>query len=318
MRAAPRVRRWLTSPKSDPSVRFRYWTEVEGKSPAEPVVQKARGEIGVSGWAAGLLAFQLPRGQWVSPGTTPQQLVRPRYSSTHWVAIVLADLGVTRADPRIRKTAELILRWRKSELDAKDAELCFTGNAVRTLVRFGYLDHPVVQKSIAWIVSNQKADGGWNCFPSQRGVLDAWEGLAALAEIPEDSRDGSVRRSIERGAEFYLKRRLMVEGSDRYAPWFRIHYPNHFFYDLLVGLRMLTRLGYGGDARLKPAVKWLQSQRNRGGTWELGGIHPNFDENIPGYTFRQPILPLMLEGPGQPSQWATVEALSVLSRVEAS
>src|SRR3989442_59574 len=117
-----------------------------------------------------------------------------------------------RISARIRKW----LTGPKSDPSGRSGEICVTGNAVRTLIRFGYLHDPTVQRSIAWIVRTQKADGGWHCFPSRTGTLDGWEGLAALSEIPEEYRDESVRRSIERGAEFYLRRHLMEEGKGGY------------------------------------------------------------------------------------------------------
>ncbi len=317
MRGVPKVREWLTGPKSDPSVQFRYWTEVEGRGLKDPRVRRALESIGRTGWTASLLAHQLPDGHWVTPGISARELMRPRFVSTHWLSIVLADLGMTRSDPRIQRTAEILLGWRRNVLRAKDAELCIAGNATRTLVRFGYLAHPVVQQSIDWIVREQKQDGGWNCFRSRRGTLDGWEGLAALAEIPEPERSEAVRRSIERGAEFYLKRSLMDEGGDRYPPWFRIHYPNHFFYDVLVGLRTLVRLGYGRDPRLRKAVRWLLSRRRPDGTWALDATQPDWDlREAARYGFPGPEFPVVLELPGVPSRWATVEALSILRRVE--
>jgi hypothetical protein len=203
-------------------------------------------------------------------------------------------------------------------LSGRSGEICVTGNAVRTLIRFGYLEHPAVQRSIAWIVRTQKLDGGWHCFPSRTGTLDGWEGLAALAEIPEDSRDETVRRSIERGAEFYLRRRLMEEGRTRYPPWSRIHYPTHYYYDVLVGLRMLVRLGYGGDSRLAPAIRWLRNKQAGDGTWALDAAHPDLDAAHGGYVMRSLVFPMVFEPLHTPSQWATVEALSVLTRIEAS
>jgi len=322
MRVSPKLRNWLTGPKSDPSVRARFWLEVDGRATGDDRVRDALRRAGREGWAGFLLGYQLPDGHWVTSGTSARDLYLPKYIVTNWIAIVLADLGVTRSDPRIRRTAEMILdRWgaRGGDLSGKSGEICVTGNAVRTLIRFGYLDHPAVQRSIGWIVRIQKSDGGWHCFPSKVGTLDGWEGLAALAEIPEKDRDPSVRRSIERGAEFYLRRRLMNEGRTRYPPWFRIHYPNHYYYDLLVGLRILTRLGYGGDPRLAPAIRWLREKRAAGGTWALDAAHPDLDPDRGGYLMPngpRAVFPMMLEPLGVPSRWATVEALSVLARVE--
>ncbi|MGC2034970.1 MAG: hypothetical protein WA761_05955 [Thermoplasmata archaeon] len=302
-------------------MRARFWIEIDGRSREDSRVRKAQREIGRTGWAASLLEFQLPDGHWVTRGTSARDLYVPKYVVTNWQAIVLSELGMTRSDPRIRRTAEMILdRWSKrgGDLSGRAGEICVTGNAVRTLIRFGYLEHPVVQRSIAWLRRTQKKDGGWHCFPSRTGTLDGWEGLAAFAEIPAEARSEPIRRSIERGADFYLRHHLMDEGRVRYPPWFRIHYPNHYYYDVLVGLRILVRLGYGNDPRMAAAIRWLRTKRARDGTWALDAAHPDLDAAHGGYVLRRLVFPMILEPLGAPSQWATLEALSVLAGVERS
>lgn len=316
------VRRWLTSSKADPSIRARYWVEVEGRSPNDARVKGARKRIGETGWAASLLSFQWPDGHWTTPGPPgPEpwhrgmEMFRPEFLGTYSMACILGDLGMTKADPRIQRTAELLIdRFGPGDLSGETGEVCLTGNSVRVLIQFGYLDHPVVQRSIAWLVRSQKSDGGWHCFPSRTGTLDGWEALAALAEIPDDRRDAEVRRSIERGAEFFLRRHLMKEGGAPYAPWSRLHYPHHYYYDYLVGLRILAQLGYGSDARMRPALRWLREKRRRDGTWALDASNPDLDTSSSRYPFQGVQFAVMLEPLHEPSQWATVEALSVLAR----
>src|SRR5207247_5085243 len=103
------------------------------------------------------------------------------------------------------------------DLGGRNSVVFFTGNAVRMLTRFGYLDHPSVESSIDWLLRHQKSDGGWHCFRSRTGTLDGWEALAGFAAIPEAKRSAAMHRAIERGAEFYLERGLLREGRTPYA-----------------------------------------------------------------------------------------------------
>ena len=328
MIVSPELRDWLTGPESDPSVRARFWTEVERVPATDPRVRKARREIGRNGWAAWLLNDQFPDGRWHTSGNTGPELFRPKYIATFWPFLVLSDLGMTRADARIRRAAELILRRfdqrgaGEEQLDyrprGRKREICVTGMVTRALIRFGYLDHPAVQRSIDWMVRAQLPDGGWNDSPAKQGSLDGWKPLEALAVVPVEERDVKVRRAIQRGAEFFLERRLMREGPRRYPPWFRIHYPNHFYYDVLVGLRTLVQLGYVDDARMVPALLWLRRKRAADGTWSLDVAHPDVDPTGAGDPFEGFEYPMILEPPDAPSRWATVEALSVLSHVAGS
>jgi hypothetical protein len=175
-----------------------------------------------------------------------------------------------------------------------------------------------VRKALDWIADVQKEDGGWNCFPSKRGTLDAWEGLAAFAALAKEKRTRRINRSIERGAEFYLEKRLFSQGR-RYEPWFRFHYPVHYYYDLLVGLEILTDLGYSDDARLGPALKILRNKRGSRSRWSLDGIQPDIPRDDP-YQSGPPWEPFMpipfaLEKAGEPSKMITLRCLRVLKKV---
>jgi hypothetical protein len=237
------------------------------------------------------------------------------------MVLVLCDLGLTKEDPRIRKAAGLFLTlWlRKEEPNVFHDEVCVVGNTARMLTRFGYGDDPRVRKLFDRLVEDQKEDGGWHCFPSSTGTLDCWEALAAFAALPKSKRNRSIDRAVERGAEFYLRRRLLEEGGPTYRPWYRLHYPVHYYYDVLVGLDTLTNLGYGGDERLDLALKVLMKKRRRDGTWPMERIHPDPPSFAWGRgNLQTKVTPFALEEEGRASKWVTLKALRVLKRVEAA
>ena len=70
----------------------------------------------------------------------------------------------------------------------------------------------------------------------------------------------------------------------------RLHYPVHYYYDLLVGLDVLTSLRYGDDRPMRPALDRLENKRTRDGSWNLDALHPDseapaYHDNFPFYLF---------------------------------
>jgi hypothetical protein len=305
---------WILD-KADPSVEYRYRLDVLGARPDTAEVQAAKAQIGHTGWAAKILKIQRPSGSWETDGATGGELYSPKYTASNWQLLLLSELGAYRTDPRIARGAELLLEKYGAEgvFDGRDAELCVTGNAVRMILDLGYSSHPSVIQGIEWLCGAQKSDGGWHCFPSEAGTLDGWEALAAFASIPPERRSAAVQQAIRRGAEFYLARHLLDEGEPPYAPWRRLHYPHHYYYDVLLGLDLLTRLGYGRDPRLVPALELLESKRDAAGRWPLESVHPDIPPQEE-YAPSGPIFPICLELPGRASRWITVTALTILQR----
>jgi hypothetical protein len=302
---------WLLE-EDQPAVRYRALTDLLGLSEDHRSVKKARSEIPKRGWASDILRRRKPGGYWESG----KDLYRPKYTATNWMALVLSDLGMTKDDSRIAETAELFFKeWMddKKENIFKD-EVCIVGNAARFMTRFGYYDDPRTRRLFDRLLEDQKEDGGWHCWDPAKGTLDCWEAMVAFAAIPRGNLTRRVKSSIERGAAFYLERKLFQEG-ERYRPWFRLHYPVHYYYDILVGLDVITALGFGGDERLKPALEILNRKR-RNGRWPLERVHPD----PPSYAWgkgnrRRKTKPFALEEVGRPSKWLTLTALRVQKRV---
>jgi hypothetical protein len=302
----------------------RYFTMVDllGREESDPEVRSAHSRISRVGWAYDQLREQGPKGFWErhEPKNLKEWidfLYYPKYRSTNWRALVLSDFGLDSSTPSIRKLAEVLFEYKlrlSSPFNFYYEEMCVVGNTARMLTRFGYADDTRVQKLYDWLIEDQRKDGGWNCSHGTPGTLDVWEPLAAFASLPKSRRSAKVEEAISRGAEFYLKRQLFKEGA-RYGPWFRLHYPNHYYYDILVGLDLLTQLGFAGDPRLRAALNLLIKKRRPDGTWLMDRLHPDVS-GPQAAQYRKGVTPLRIEGAGKPSKWITLKALRILKRVE--
>ena len=310
---------WLLEP-TEPAVRYRTLRELLGRPEGDADVRAAKARILSTGFGAELLEGRDPSGWWVQE----QSLYLPKYLATNWRLLALSDLGVDRSEPSIRSSCELwmarfALRGGGVGGNSKgNGHHCVVGNMARALVRFGYVDDPRIPRSLDWLVATADPKGGWSCFGRGRN-LDSWEGLSAFAAYPRTRWTASMARAVELGAEFFLERELHRQGA-RYAPWFRFHYPVHYYYDLLVGLDLLTSLGYGSDPRLRVALDLLENKRRPDGRWLLDAVHPDVEGSLATWFARHPAqrpTPLQLEAPGTPSKMVTLTAWKVLGRVAA-
>ena len=310
---------WLLE-DSQPSVRYLTLTQLLEKPEDDPDVQAAKDTIPKRGWAADILAEQKSGGWWV----TDESLYRPKYSSTNWMLLILSDLAMTKAHPKIRTACELwIERFSKPDggfaMDgSKKSHLCTLGNTARALVKFGYADHPKVKSAFEWLAENRDKNGGWSCFGSGRN-LDSWEGMSAFAVYPKEKWTEGMKHAVELAAEFYLQRELHKQGPE-YPPWYRFHYPVHYYYDLLVGLDFMTALGYGDDPRLRFAISLLKQKRRPDGRWNLDAVHPDLEGKMAEWYAKDPKghAPFALEQAGQPSKMITLRAMRVLKRLRES
>lgn len=319
---------WLLG-EDQPAVRYYTLVDILGHKENDPIAREAYSKISRKGWGRDILNLQKPEGFWEPRKPSWRKnilgwiefLYRPKFMATNWRALVLADLGLTSNDERIKRIANLFFTYKLqlgSSFNFFTEEACIVGNTARMLTRFGYSDDYRVKKLYDRLLEDQREDGGWNCFSSDRGTLDNWEPLAAYNALPKQKRTKKIDRSIGKGAEFYLERRLFEEGRSKYAPWFRFHYPNHYYYDILIGLDMLTNLGYADDRRLDAALKILKERRQSDGTWLLDRVHPDLGPGIVESSFaidKSP-KPFALEEVGKPSKWITLTALRILKRVE--
>lgn len=314
---------WLLE-KDQPSIRYLALTQLLRRKETDSEVREAKASIPKFGWAAEVLARRDPLGWWARD----RGWLEPRFVGTHWNMLALADLGATRAIPEVDRSSEYWMA--KSPLEGGGVggfgkgkgHHCYTANMARGLIRLGFEDDRRVRKTLEWIVQTAHPKGGWTCRFSTAGpapsrTLDAWEGLGAFAAYPRSKWTGSMQACVERSAEYYLEHELHVQG-ERYDPWYRFHWPVHYYYDLLVGLDCLTALGYGQDRRLGFALDLLRKKQRPDGTWNLDAAQPDPDPESAAWYARHPEkrpAPLTFEVEGRPSKMITLRALTVLSRI---
>jgi hypothetical protein len=317
-----KVVEWLLE-EEQPVARQGALIDLLGRKESDPEVRSARSRIARVGWAYDQLRLQGPKGFWEArePRNVKEWidfLYYPVYRATNWRALVLSDFALDSTNPRIKKIANLLFEYKlrlSSPFNFFYEEMCISANTARMLTRFGYGDDPRVRKLYNWLIEDQRKDGGWNCSQGTPGTLDVWEPLAAFAALPKEKRTPKIKDAIMRGAEFYLERKLFEEGRP-YAPWLRFHYPNHYYYDILLGLDVLTQLGFAGDKRLRPALEMLSKKRQRDGTWLMDKLHPDVAPPATVHPDPSKTKPLVIEEPGKPSKLITLRALRVLKRVK--
>lgn len=189
---------------------------------------------------------------------------------------------------------------------------CLTGNVADALIRLGNASDDRVRRALKWLVEIQNQDGGWLCPYWKAHIRDkhgCFMGtippLDAFSELPVEYRTPEMKAAIERGVEFLLMHRLFKADHHQFKvikeAWLKLSFPC-FFYDILRGLSVITKLGCIWDKRIDDALEILLQKQNADGKWIL--------ESIPSVRMQT-----NLEQKGKPSKWITLEALKVIKRV---
>ena len=209
------------------------------------------------------------------------------------------------------KTPPPFKEWAQEAI--REGEMtCLTGNICKALIQMGYADDCRVHRALDWLVEVQNIDGGWLC-PYWKAHIKDKHGcfmgtitpLDAFSELPSKYMTDYMRETIERGVEFLLMHRLYKADHHNYRiineSWLKLSFPS-FFYDILRGLSVVTKLGYGEDHRLDDAYELLLQKQNQEGQWIL--------ESTPSGRMQTNIEPK-----GKPSKWITLNALKVIKRI---
>jgi hypothetical protein len=291
---------WLLD--ADPSIRWQVMRDLIDTS-AE-IVAAERSRVASEGWGSRLLDRQRPDGQWGDGTTTPF------WWSNMYTLLFLRDLGLDPASERARTAIDLVrtkVTWGpqfgQSPFFEGEVEPCINGRVVALGAYFGERSNRLVDR----LLSEQLADGGWNCQapPSVRSsfhtTICVLEGLLAFEQaFGAASLTTEARR---RGEEYLLERRLLrrLSTGDIVNPtWTQFAFPTLWHYDVLRALDYLRAAGVQPDARVKQAVAIVRERRQGDGRWLLDVRHRNtLHEELAGSV-------------GAANRWITLRALRVL------
>ncbi len=291
---------WLLD--SDPSIRWQVMRDLVD-APADQVAAE-RDRVAREGWGSRILASQGADGRWGDGTFFPRGV--GTFDTLHLLYLLGLDPRSTEARGAIAPVHDAA-RW---DYDGSlrfwegEVEPCINGRVVAVGAYFGQDVRGIVDR----LLSEQMADGGWNCEQengSTRGSFDTTINvLEGLLEYERTAGlDGDVRAARERGEEYLLVRRLLHRLSDGEIPerrWLEAGFPYSWNYDVVRALDHLRRARPKPDERMAEALDIVESKRDAAGRWRLDVAY-------------QDSLPVDLgEEVGRPSRWITLRALRIL------
>jgi hypothetical protein len=291
---------WLLD--SDPAIRWQVMRDLMDAPPDEVAAERAK--VATEGWGARILAAQEPDGRW-SGGT-----FFPEWISTTDALHTLYLFGLEPDSEQARRAIAPVHEAARWEYDSNlrywqgEVEPCINGRVVAIGAYFGQDVEGIVDR----LLSDQMADGGWNCEQengSTRGSFDSTINvLEGLLEY-ERSRgaNGDVSAARVRGEEYLLDRRLLYRLSDGeigQGRWLAVGFPNKWFYDVMRILDYLRQARPEPDPRMAEALDILESKRDPDGRWPLE------------HRYHERLLVDFGDVEGQPSRWLTLRGTRTL------
>jgi hypothetical protein len=276
---------WLLEDKN-PSTRYLTLTQLLEVSNRSKEAVEARSKIPDWQPVRKILARQKKNGSWDKDLTW----YVPKYKSTIWQLIILSQTGIDPTLPCIQRMCEYAFRYQvpsggfhsgmRQNLEGDWASLagCINGNVIAALTRLGWAHDRRVRKAVDHLLSFQEPDGGWGCrsFGHHRrdkhscfmGTICALDGLV---EYSQHVWRKTLCGPIESACEFLLMHRLYKADHHGWGiirgDFTRLRAPWLVSYDILRGLRALTRAGVVDDERMNDALSLLVAKRNSNGCW---------------------------------------------------
>lgn len=312
---------WLLEPdEANPGVRYFALRDLLDRPSDDPEVVAAQAEVMRTGPVPAIMDAQYPDGYWVKPGPG----YSPKYRSTLWSVLFLAQLGADGRAEWIRRAVDHVFAHAQAANDAfacngrpSSSIHCLWGNMVRALLDLGFWGDERLYRAIDALARSITGDGydwyrrsgvqgpGFLCSANY-GLPCGWgavRALWALNRVPADGRTPAVKAAIQASIDFLLSYDVALADypyQDRISSsWFKFGYPLGYVTDVLLNLEALAEAGCGGDPRLNEAVELVLSKQDDEGRWKMRyGYKGKMWSDI--------------EKRGKPSKWVTLRAVRML------
>lgn len=322
---------WLLE-SENAGVRYLAMRDLLDLSPDDKQLRSARTSAHKQGPIAEILSQMTRDGYWVNPGPG----YNPKYTSTVWSIIMLAQLGaLTSEDKRVEQACNYML----DHALAKGGQIttassgapsgtadCIQGNMLWSLMELG-CDDPRLDKAYEWMARTVTGDGiapinekdaqvryyAGKCGPTfacgaNNKLSCAWGGvkvMLAFSKLPVQKRTPLIKKAIKQGMDFFMgidpaTAKYPSGWADKPSGnWWKFGFPVFYITDLLQLCEALVSLGYGKDKRLANTLNIIRDKQNEYGQWLM-------EYDYTGKTW------LNFGKKKRPNEWVTLRALRVL------
>jgi hypothetical protein len=279
--------------------------DVLGLPEDDPELRRARKAAHTRGPIAAILAAMDPAGFWEKPGPG----YSPKYRSSVWSLVLLAQLGARlEEDRRLETAAKYIIdhaltpggQFTASTAPSGTAD-CLQGNLLWALVEMGCTDDRL-NAAAEWAARSVTGEGiaaaqertaavryyaAGKCGPTfacsaNNKLPCAWGGvkvMLALGRWPAP-RTPLLKRALAHGAKFLLgsdpaTARYPTWGGGRPSRnWWKFGFPVFYVSDILQNAEALAAAGHARDPRLARAIDLIYEKQDEHGQWSLEYDYP--------------------------------------------
>ncbi|MBN1265015.1 MAG: hypothetical protein JXA25_05955 [Anaerolineales bacterium] len=290
---------WLLEQK-DPGVRYLARRDLLDLPPDNSELAANRETAHREGPIADVLKAMQPEGFWERPGAG----YNPKYRSTVWAVILLAQLGaMADCDIRIHRACSYLLDFALTDHGQFTATGspsgtidCLQGNLCWALLEMGYKD-PRISKALEWMARSVTGEGiapkeekdapvryyAYQCGPlfacgpnlKQSCAWGAVKVMLAFGRVPQNQRTPLMDRAVQAGADFLLGTDPAEAAYPTGGPekpnrsWWTFGFPVFYVTDVLQNVEALVSNGFGSDPRLRNAVRLIHDKQDSDGRWLL-------------------------------------------------